>query len=236
MVPGTMKRRAPLDVQLRFWPDPVAAHWLALIDALVGWDPRLRADSYEVLIGDADARLREAPWGADTAQTLARRCAGGDAFLWQMVSDDDHRWGCGGRGGWIKLDLQVPLRANSAADLYLALLAALPATCRPAMAMLTSAADPSVIFGLQGLQGLEDLPPLLHLDRRALAQIRGGADAARATPCQLRDAPDGGLLFVVRPDPFRRPSQDDELRAREVAAYLGIGGEAHPLVLTPPGG
>jgi hypothetical protein len=83
-------------------------------------------------------------------------------------------------------------------------------------------------FIAQGLHGIEDVPPLLFLDREALERIGRNPGTA---PCDVVDV-ESGSVFIVRPDPFEQPSDDDLRRVRAFKKWIGMASGA-PLRLLP---
>ena len=86
---------------------------------------------------------------------------------------------------------------------------------------------------MQGLYDPGDVPPLLYLDEWAIDRV-GGRVAIRRLPIPAHVAP-GGLMLVVRPDPWQPSTAEERARIKVIRQQLGISPE-HPLVFAPSPG
>jgi len=224
------KQIKTLGIELRFWPNKHAAVWEALLVALWSWDPALCPQVFQVTIGEEMLLPGERSWEESRVDGLARLCAGQAEFAWILGGKPDHYMSCEGRGGRISIGIQIPAPKQPVANCYIDLLHALSDTLLPALGMLFHYEDLNASFDRQGLRGLSDIPPLLYLGADAVAQL-GGREKLRQAPCEVRETSGGGLLFIVRADPFGKSSKKDHVLTAAVSKFLGISAET-PLILT----
>ena len=220
-----------LGIELRFLPNDQTPDWKATFDALWSWDPDLRPQAFQVASGEGWDIDGDRPWNDARSAELARLCAGRAEFSWFMGNDSGHYLQCRGRDGRVSPAIQIPVPNTSIALRYLDLIARLPASNRPELGLVFNHGDGDATFDEEGLWRLRFIPPVLHLGPRAVEKL-GGASHLRQAPCEVRDAPGSGLVFVVRPYPFNKATTDEVARTAAVASLLGIE-EDTPLVLIP---
>jgi hypothetical protein len=216
-----------LGIELRFRIDTRVVPWGHTVASVLAWAPELSPTHIDRLSdaeSDGPERWSDALW-----PELARRIASSPGTVWGLTSERGRRsmtWVR--RRAQVECSIAVPREKGSPTTELVSLLTMLEAGVRPALAMAFDDATDAALM-LQGLHALDAIPPLLFLDHTSLARIFGAR--ARGAPCETMELP-SGLLLLVRPDPFARPSKEDEVRTREVARWLGIKKTA-PLRLAP---
>ncbi len=222
-----------MGIELRFRPIPDAGTWTAVFGALWKWEPRL-VPSHIDRLTDLEVEEPE-PWSAGQQTTLAQRLAQGRYFSWLLFRQDDQETGMQvlHRRTEVELSIRRPRPNEEAASSLLRLLAALEGIALPALAMVYAGGSQDAELTMQGLHGLQDVPPVFYLDEWAIERI-GGREALRRLPISAQAAP-GGLLWVVRPVPWQPPTAEERARIKVIRQQLGITPE-HPLVLAPSPG
>lgn len=219
-----------MGVELRFWPLPDVGAWTAVLAALWAWEPRLFPSHVDPLT-DLQVEQPE-PWNSGQQAVLAQRLAASDTFSWLLFREDDEETGMQvvRRRHEVELSIRVPRPDDSAAESLLRLLAALAGSVLPVIGMAFAGGSDDAELTMQGLRKLQDVPPLLYLDEWALERVGGRERIDRlAVPTQ---AAPGGLLLVVRPDPWQSPTARERARILAIRQQLGIT-HAHPLTLAP---
>ena len=222
-----------MGVELRFRPLPDAVIWTAVFTALWDWEPRL-VPSHVDRLTDLEVEEPE-PWSDSQQATLAQRLAQGRYFSWLLFREDDEETGMQilRRQSELELSIRAPRPDEDAAKGLLRLLALLEGTALPALVMVYAGGSKDAELAMQGLHGLQDVPPLLYLDEWAIDRV-GGRVAIRRLPIPAHVAP-GGLLLVVRPDPWQPSTAEERARIKVIRQQLGISPE-HPLVFAPSPG
>lgn len=194
----------PLGVELRFRPLD-AERLRETLEALLRWEPGLAPGLVDRL-SDLDAEGPE-PWRDELWGLLAERCARGERVGWSLFSADGLaalNVGCGPEE--VTMSVTVPRGDGDPEER----LRALVESAAPALGMVVERDTPDDELILQGLDGLESLPPLLYVDRDA-AERFGGLEHVRSAPCPSEELGDGVLLRVTE------SARDD------VRRHLGIG-------------
>ena len=133
------------------------------------------------------------------------------------------------RIGTVNLLIALPRAPEDLSAHFMSLLARLHLATAPALAMLfdlENAHDAEIIF--QGLGSLRQVPTYLFIDSDAVAAL--GRESVKSAPCEVREAPGGGLLVISRADPWARRSGQELRRGKAVEHHFGISREK-PLVL-----
>lgn len=219
-----------MGVELRFRPIPDVGIWAAVFAALWEWQPRLVPSHIDRL---TDLEVEESePWSAGQQTTLAQRLAQGRYFSWLLFRQDDEETGMQvlHRQSEVELSIRAPRPDEDVANGLLRLLTALEGVALPALAMVYAGGSQDAELTMQGLHGLQDVPPLVYLDEWAVERI-GGREAIRRLPVPAQAAP-GGLLLVTRPMLWQSPTAEERARIKVIRQQLGISPE-HPLVLAP---
>lgn len=222
-----------MGVELRFRPMPDADAWSAVFSALWAWEPRL-VPSHVDRLTDLEVEEPE-PWSGAQQTNLAQRLARGRYFSWLLFRQDDEETGIQilRRQNEVELSVRAPRPDEDAATRLLQLLVLLQGAATPALAMAYAGGSQDAELTIQGLHGLQDVPPLVYLDDWAIDRI-GGRAAIRQLPVPAHLAP-GGLLLVVRPDPWQPSTAEERARIKVIRQQLRITRE-HPLVLAPSQG
>jgi hypothetical protein len=217
-----------LALELRFRHTADAKTWQRLLEAIIAFAPSLRPATVLRL---ADPEQREQPWSPSLQSAICQACSAGLKDGWLLGA-------AGGPIGAITLDvrrlevrcsLAMPRMAGSLIDTLVRFLETLVTVYGLALALafdLTNSVDSELL--LQGLSGITQASPLLYFDWDAVA-VAGGVDRVRMTPCRVLNAP-GGLLLVLRTDPWVPLTKEDRNRIAAVERHLGMAPE-RPLVL-----
>jgi hypothetical protein len=224
-----------LQMDLHFRHNADLSVWARLLEAIFGWDPRLRPTHVERL-SDPDASGKPEPWTEERAAELARRCAGERRPAWRLFSDrqEGAALAVSREKFGVEISLIIPPPARE-----------LPSHLEESLRISRQAGAPAGLVLLldRGWKGrpdylvfgtwkVEAVPPLLYLDRQAVGRA-GGRARVLAAPCPVVEMEHGGLLLAVRVPPWGPPSQAHRDRTAAVERHLGVGPD-HLLDLAGP--
>jgi len=209
-----------LGIELRFRPHSDPLVWARVVERVTAWQPLLRPAWVQQL---SNPTVPEPiSWSEALKAELASKCASAPGTGWTLMAET-------GPVGAISFDVRrlevfvsiaVPRPSEPLPESFFRLLHTLLDVHPPALGMLVdlnSRLDAEVV--MQGLGGIAQVSPLLYLDALAV-EAAGGADRLRAAPCDVINAPGGGLLLIVRPDPWAQMTADDTKRVKAVQHYL----------------
>jgi hypothetical protein len=212
-----------LGIELRFRVDPRVVPWAHTIAGVLAWEPEL-APTHLDRLSSADADGPE-PWSDALWPELAHRCASVPGTAWTLSQERGRRsmtWVH--RRLQVECSLAVPRPRGAAVKHLVALLAALESGVPPALAMAFDGDSRDVGLMTQGLHAVDELAPLVFLDRLTMERLVGPREG-RVAPCEVVEL-EAGTVLVLRPDPFARRTREDARRAREVRRWLGIAPRA----------
>ncbi|HEY6033645.1 MAG TPA: hypothetical protein VIV58_05275 [Kofleriaceae bacterium] len=215
-----------LRVSMSFPPGRSALQYERVLARLVAWRPDLAPRTLE---RPSDPDAPDEPWRDARWPEVAALCAGDRLRTWNLLADRG-AISCSRKPTSVEIKLVIPRPSAEPAAELARLLSMFELGDVPALVL---GFDPASLDGrllFQGLHGLEDVPPLMFVDR-TIAAMLGGERRLAGGPAELRPVA-GGLLISTRPV-YGGGSSDASARTRAMAKLLGLPRALDRSVLPP---